>query len=90
MPSLLLLAHLLVTTDAPSGIKDAPVPFFIKPITRGIAGRVDALFLTENFKTHFSFLESQLASSPDGGEYLCGAELTAVRGNPFALVRRMC
>ena len=53
------------------------MPFFIKPITRGIAGRVDTMFLNENFKTTFSFLESQVASSPGGGKYLCGTELTA-------------
>lgn len=35
------------------------------------------MFLNENFKTHFGFLESQLASSPDGGKYLCGKDLTA-------------
>ena len=35
------------------------------------------MFLNETFKTHFSFLESQLASSPGGGKYLCGTELTA-------------
>lgn len=57
-------------------IKNAPVPFFIKPITRGIAGRVESSFLEGNFKTHFDFLEGQLATSPDGGEYLCGKDLT--------------
>lgn len=35
------------------------------------------MFINKNFVTHFSFLESQLATSPDGGEYLCGKELTA-------------
>lgn len=35
------------------------------------------MFLTENLKTHFSFLESELASSPGGGKYLCGTDLTA-------------
>jgi len=35
------------------------------------------LYLNDNFKTHFGFLESQLASSPNGGKYLCGEELTA-------------
>lgn len=35
------------------------------------------MFLNDNFKTHFGYLESQLASSPDGGKYLCGKELTA-------------
>lgn len=34
------------------------------------------MFLTPNFKTHFSFLESQLATSPNGGKYLCGKELS--------------
>jgi glutathione S-transferase len=53
------------------------VPFFIKPITKAIAGRVDSAFLTRNFDTHFGFLESQLASSPNGGDWLCGKELTA-------------
>jgi glutathione S-transferase len=61
------------TTD----IRDSPVPFFIKPVTRGIADKVDNLYLNDNFATHFGFLESQLASSPDNGEYLCGASLTA-------------
>lgn len=58
-------------------IRDSPVPFFIKPVTRGIADKVDNVYLNENFATHFGFLESQLASSPDNGEYLCGASLTA-------------
>lgn len=35
------------------------------------------MFLNKNFETHYSFLESQLASSPDGGKYLCGPDLTA-------------
>jgi len=60
-----------------SNIRDSPVPFFIKPVTRGIADKVDNVYLNENFATHFGFLESQLASSPDNGEYLCGASLTA-------------
>lgn len=53
------------------------MPFFIKPITRQIASRVDNLFLNENFKTQFGFLEEQLKTSPDGGQYLCGKDLTA-------------
>lgn len=58
-------------------IRNAPVPFFIKPIIRAIPNRVESMFLNDNFKTHFGYLESQLASSPDGGKYLCGKELTA-------------
>ncbi|KXT06716.1 hypothetical protein AC578_8609 [Pseudocercospora eumusae] len=58
-------------------IKNAPVPFFIKPITRTIGSRVEGQFLNQNYATHFGFLDSQLASSPGGGPYICGTQLTA-------------
>ena len=58
-------------------IRNAPVPFFIKPIVKAIPARVESMFLNENFKTHFGFLESQMASSPENGKYLCGKDLTA-------------
>ena len=57
-------------------IKNSPVPFFIKPITNAIANKINTLFLEPNFKNHYQFLENQLATSPDGGEYLCGREIT--------------
>jgi glutathione S-transferase len=63
-----------ISTNVYLDIKNAPVPFFIKPITSGIAGKVNSNFLDPNFKTHFEFLESQVASS--GGQYLCGKHLT--------------
>lgn len=66
-----------LSTDNVAEIRKAPVPFFIKPITRGIANRVDNMFLSQTLKTHFDFLESQIKSSPGGGKYLCGTELTA-------------
>lgn len=53
------------------------MPFFIKPVTRTIAGKLDSIFLQKNLETHFAFLESQIKSSPDGGQFLCGRELTA-------------
>lgn len=53
-------------------IKDAPVPFFIKPITRGIAGKVDDGFLNPEFKNHFGFLEDYLSKSSSNGEYFVG------------------
>ena len=59
-------------------IGDGPgTPFFIKPITRAIVGKVYSLFLADNLKTQFTFLEQQLATSPDDGKYLCGKDLTA-------------
>lgn len=41
-----------------------------------ITGAVESKFLLPALETHFAFMESQIASSPDGGEYLCGRELT--------------
>lgn len=35
------------------------------------------MFLNKQFETHWSFLDSQLQSSPDGGKYLCGKDITA-------------
>ena len=58
-------------------IRNAPVPFFIKPIVRAIPARVETMFLNRNFETQFGFLESQLKSSPEGGKYICGKDLTA-------------
>jgi glutathione S-transferase len=55
-------------------IKAAPVPFFIRPITSGVAGKIQSGFLEPNFSTHFTFLEGQLKTS--GGNYLCGPNLT--------------
>jgi glutathione S-transferase len=57
-------------------IKKSPVPFFIKPITSAISGKIYSNFLGPNFETHFSFLEQQLETSPNGGNYLCGPNLT--------------
>lgn len=59
------------------GIRTAPVPFFIRPVTNSVANRLSSFFLEPNFKTHYAFLESQLKTSPDNGEYLCGKDLTA-------------
>lgn len=69
--SLMLISILM------KSIKDAPVPFFIKPIANAIVGKVTSLFLAPNFKTHYAFLEDQLKTAPEGGEYLCGKDLTA-------------
>ncbi|KIW19279.1 hypothetical protein PV08_03573 [Exophiala spinifera] len=58
-------------------IRSSPVPFFIKPIVTGVANKIEASFLQRNFKTHYDFLEHQLATAPDGGNFLCGKDLTA-------------
>lgn len=53
------------------------MPSFIRPITKTIVKKVDAMYFKPNFKTHFDFLESQLATASNGGGYLCGDNLTA-------------
>lgn len=58
-------------------IKNTPVPFFIRPITTRVAGGIRTNYLDPNFDTTFSFLEGQLKTSPGGGKYLCGSNLTA-------------
>jgi glutathione S-transferase len=68
---------LMLISIVMKNIKDGPVPFFIKPITNAIVGKVTSIFLAPNFKTHYTFLEDQLKTAPDGGEFLCGKDLTA-------------
>jgi glutathione S-transferase len=53
------------------------VPFFVRPVTNGVANKLSGFFLEPNFKTHYAFLEEQLKTSPDNGQYLCGKDLTA-------------
>ena len=58
-------------------LKTGPIPFFIKPVTRAVATKIEDAFLNANLATQFSFLESQLATSPDNGKFLCGKYLTS-------------
>ncbi|THW85116.1 hypothetical protein D6D15_08300 [Aureobasidium pullulans] len=71
------LMALMVTNLIFSFLKGDKIPFYIRPITNQIVGRVDNMYFKPNFKTHFDFLESQLASAPNGGGFLCGNTLTA-------------
>jgi glutathione S-transferase len=50
-----------------------PMPFFVKPIARKIAGAVQGGFIDPNLKTHFAFVEAELAKS----EWFAGPEFTA-------------
>jgi glutathione S-transferase len=43
-----------------SKIRTAPMPFFVKPIARGIADKVMQGFVTPQLDTHFDFMESEL------------------------------
>lgn len=57
-------------------IQNSPAPFFIKPITNAISGKIHSGYLDQNYQTHFNFLEHQLNTAPEGGKYLCGRHLT--------------
>jgi glutathione S-transferase len=54
-------------------VETAPMPFFVKPIARGIAGKVKSTFIEPQVKLHFDYLESELGKS----QWLAGNELTA-------------
>lgn len=52
------------------------VPWIVRPISKAIASGVEAAFLTPNLTTHYKFLESQISSSPENGQFICGPKLT--------------
>ena len=54
-------------------IETAPMPFFAKPIAKGIAGKVKAGFITPQINNHLDFLESELGRRP----WFAGGEFTA-------------
>ena len=54
-------------------IETAPMPFFAKPIAKGIAAKVRRGYLDTNVKRNVDFLESSLQNSA----WFCGDELTA-------------
>jgi glutathione S-transferase len=54
-------------------IRQARVPFFVKPIARGIADRVMAEFVQPNIDRQLKFLEGELAQRP----WFAGTEFTA-------------
>lgn len=66
----------LFTGMVTGNIRDAPVPFFLKFITRKIADNIDSLYTNVELKTHFSFLEDMLAKSPGQGDFFCGSHLS--------------
>ncbi|KAF2735681.1 glutathione transferase [Polyplosphaeria fusca] len=67
---------LLVIALVVHNIRKAPVPFFLKPITNAIAGKIDTSFIDPQLKTHLDFLEGYLGQSPKQGEFFCGTSLT--------------
>jgi glutathione S-transferase len=54
-------------------IETAPMPFFVKPIARGISAQVKKSFISPNLQRQLSFLESELTAR----EWFAGNEFTA-------------
>ena len=54
-------------------IAAAPMPFFVKPVARGIVARVRSGYLDPNLERNLAFLESSLGNS----EWFCGERMTA-------------
>ena len=65
--SLMLLSLVL------SRIETAKMPFFAKPVAKGIAGNVRRSFLDANVRRNLAFMETTLENST----WFCGDELTA-------------
>lgn len=54
-------------------IEKGPMPFFVKPIARAIAGRAKSTFIEPQIKRHLDYLESELAQRP----WFAGDEFSA-------------
>jgi glutathione S-transferase len=54
-------------------IENAPMPFFVRPFAKAIAGRAKSTFIGPQIALHLDFIESELAKH----EWFAGAELTA-------------
>jgi glutathione S-transferase len=67
----------LIVSLVTQGIRAAPVPFFLKPITGSIASKVDNSYTEPELKNHLEFLEDYLKQSPSKGEFFCSSSITS-------------
>ena len=52
------------------------MPFFVRPIARGIAGKVKSTFIEPQIKLHFDYLETELGKSAwFAGNEMTGADI---------------
>lgn len=61
---------LKLTFDRVAGAK---MPFFVRPIVKGVRAKVIEAYIGPNLELHLDYLENQLAQAP----WFCGNELTA-------------
>ncbi|RDW85808.1 hypothetical protein BP5796_04133 [Coleophoma crateriformis] len=76
------LTALIAAGALKNGIKTATVPFFIKPLTGMIAGKIETDYLNHNFNAHLSFLESEMSSISKAANNLSPGESSTADG-PF-------
>jgi glutathione S-transferase len=70
------LMPLLVMRLVFNRVEKAPVPFFVRPVVKGISKQVNDAYLGPNITRHLSFLEGELASRPwFAGDELTGADI---------------
>ena len=68
---------ILVMAVVLGALKSPVVPFFLRPLTSAVANKIFQAYVFPNTKKHLGFLEQQLSTSPNGGGYLCGQNLTS-------------
>lgn len=66
-------APLMLLSLVMGRIEEAPLPFFLKPVAKGIAGKVRESYLERNVTRNLGFMESTLAES----RWFCGDRFTA-------------
>jgi glutathione S-transferase len=54
-------------------VRDAPVPFFLKPVMKGLAKQVSATFIHPNLQRQLDFMEAELQQRP----WFAGPDFTA-------------
>ncbi|MBE0547751.1 MAG: glutathione S-transferase [Rubrivivax sp.] len=54
-------------------VRTAPVPFFIKPVVKGIADKVTKSFIAPNIERQLDYMEAELATRP----WFAGTEFSA-------------
>lgn len=54
-------------------VREAPVPFFVKPVVKGVAAQVNKVFIGPNLTRLSAFLEAEL----QGRDWFAGNEFTA-------------
>lgn len=64
---------LMIVSLIMNRIESAPMPFFVKPIAKGIAGKVRSNYLEPNVKRNLAFMEATLTKSI----WFCGDTMTA-------------